>query len=142
MRYKSLFITWMQAVVKQIVVSVDMHGAALSLHQRQIFLENDPHFAIGRQLLADDLFHVDCAPVLKSHALGQTRILSVEVLVAMECDIGQPANLLSTCTAEDLEVLITHMDSNTKRFHLLHLAVAHVTQSRIGLTLYHLLFSN
>ena len=94
----------------------------VSLHQSKIFFQDDPHVHILLQLAANYLFHVDHLPVLEPHAFGKSWVLIVEVLVAVQGNVGQPANLLSAGPAEHCKVLVSHMHLDLERLILLNLS--------------------
>ena len=73
----------------------------VGVHQGQIFLQNHPNVRFLLQLVANDKLHVNHLPVFKSHSLGQTWILIMEVLIAMQGDIRQPSDFLSASATEN-----------------------------------------
>ena len=91
------------------------------LHEREVFLENDPDSVAVLQLSADNQLHINHLPIFVPHALGQPGVLIVEVLVAVQGHVAQPADLLSAGAAEHLEVLVADVDRDAERLHLLDL---------------------
>ena len=66
------------------------------------------------QLVANCYVHINQCSIFKAHALGQTRILIVEVLVPVERHVRKPSNLLSACSTEYLEHLVSYVHIHFK----------------------------
>ncbi len=72
--------------------------------------EDDPNVAVVGQVLVDDVVHVEGDAVVEAYSFGHSHIDSKEVVISMDCHIGQPADPLSSIAAMHHERLVSNVN--------------------------------